>query len=202
MYPGAQLIPVLGWVINTSMMTIHLPEHRAEHLSDILDSILSTQKHLPLNKWHKVLGKLWLMSLALSGMHNMFSFMPQALSTSKKTWVALKKGVHQALKDFTWLHKDITSHPTCIAELIPLLSSALGYQYALGEGAGGVWFPLTSLNPRGDPRENPSHDPTTWRYSWPQDIIDSLVTEKHPNGTITNLDLELAGGILYLHAIA
>jgi len=36
----------------------------------------------------------------------------------------------------------------------------------------------------------------------PHDIIDSLITDKNPNGTITNSDLELAGGLLHLDAIA
>lgn len=193
---------VLGWVINTSTMTIHLPEHRVERLAEILASIPSTQKRLSITKWHKVLGELRSMSLALPGARNMFSIMQQALSSSKRTRIALTKGVHQALRDFTWMHKDIVSRPTRIAELIPLLASALGYHDASGEGAGGVWFPHASLNPRESPGAHPSHDPIIWRYRWPQDIIDSLVTERNPNGTITNSDLELAGGILHLDAIA
>ena len=123
---------VLGWVINTSTMTIHLPEHCVERLAEILASIPATQKRLSLKKWHKVLGELRLMSLALPGARNMFSLMQQALSTSKRTQIALTKGVHQALKDFTWMHKDIVSHPTRIAEMIPLLASALGYHDMIG----------------------------------------------------------------------
>ena len=49
---------VLGWVINTTTMTIHLPEHRVERLAEILASIPATQKRLSLKKWHKMLGEL------------------------------------------------------------------------------------------------------------------------------------------------
>ena len=193
---------VLGWVINTTTMTIHLPDHRVERLAEILASIPETQKRLSLKKWHKILGELRSMSLALPGARNMFSLMQHALSKSKKTRVALTKGVHQALKDFSWMYKDIVSRPTRIAELVPLLASALGYHDASGEGAGGVWFPHESLSPRGATTDVLPHQPIVWRYRWPQDIIDSLVTESNPTGTITNSDLELAGGLLHLDAIA
>lgn len=192
---------VLGWVINTTTMTIHLPEHRVERLAEILASIPATQKRLSLKKWHKIIGELRSMSLALPGARNMFSMMQHALANNTKTRVALTKGVHQALKDFSWMFNDIKSRPTRIAELIPLLSSAMGYHDASGEGAGGVWFPHESLAPRGTTSSN-NHQPIVWRYRWPQDIIDSLVTEANPSGTITNSDLELAGGLLHLDALA
>ena len=44
--------------------------------------------------------------------------------------------------------------------------------------------------------------PLLWRYKWPQDIINNLVTGDNPSSTITNLDLELAGGLLHLDVIA
>ena len=193
---------VLGWVINTTTMTIHLPEHRIERLAEILASIPATQKRLSLKKWHKMIGELRSMSLALPGARNMFSLMQHALTKCKKTRVALTKGVHQALKDFSWMFKDIVSRPTRIAELVPLLASAMGYHDASGEGAGGVWFPHESLSPRGAVSDHLPHQPIIWRYRWPQDIIDSLVTESNPSGTISNSDLELAGGLLHLDAIA
>ena len=193
---------VLGWVINTTTMTIHLPQHRVDRLAEILASIPATQKRISIKKWHKVLGELRSMSLALPGARNMFSQMQKALSSCPKTRVALTRGVHQALDDFRWMHKDIAGRPTRIAELVPLLASALGYHDASGQGAGGVWFPHESLAPRAHPTAAPSSDPIVWRLQWPQDIIDSLVTEDNPAGTITNSDLELAGGLLHLEAIA
>ena len=41
-----------------------------------------------------------------------------------------------------------------------------------------------------------------WHLKWPQHIIDSLVTTSNPTGTITNSDLELAGGLIHLDVIA
>ena len=40
-----------------------------------------------------------------------------------------------------------------------------------------------------------------WRLEWPEFITRCLDTDKNPDGTITNSDLGLAGGLLRLEAI-
>jgi len=40
-----------------------------------------------------------------------------------------------------------------------------------------------------------------WYYKWPADIIANLVTKENPKGTVTNSDLELAGGLIHLEAL-
>ena len=49
---------------------------------------------------------------------------------------------------------------------------------------GGVWF-----------GNNTTDQPTLWRQAVPREISTSLVTYKNPHGTISNLDLELAGHV-------
>ena len=189
---------VLGWIINTVSMTIHLPPHRVERLAEILASIPITQKRTSVKKWHKVLGELRSMALALPGARNLFSQMQHALTNKVKGRVNLNKGVHQAVEDFRWLLSDIVNHPTSIAKLVPLLPSAEGHHDASGLGAGGVWFPADHLVPR----EGFENKPVVWRLKWPQYIIDKLVTSENPNGTISNSDFELAGGLLHLEALS
>ena len=193
---------VLGWVIDTVASTITLPEHRQVRLAEILAIIPKSQKRLSIKKWHKVLGELRSMALALPGARSMFSHMQHALSTSKGARISLKKDVHAALEDFKWMLDDISNRPTRIQELIPLATSALGFHDSSGKAVGGVWFPHTALNPRAAPNANPSHRPLVWRHSWPQHIIDELVTEKNPNGRISISDLELAGGLIHLDVLA
>ena len=41
-----------------------------------------------------------------------------------------------------------------------------------------------------------------WRLKWPQHVIDRLVSDDNPDGDISNSDLELAGGLLHLEALA
>eukprot|EP00804_Cyclotella_cryptica_P029635 CCRYP_019021-RA/>CCRYP_019021-RA protein AED:0.08 eAED:0.21 QI:0/-1/0/1/-1/0/1/0/359 len=189
---------VLGWVIDTEKMTIQLPDHRVARLLEILDSIPPTQKRTSVKKWHKVLGELRSMSLALPGSRNIFSSMQTALSNMSGTRVKLNKGVHHALEDFRWMHDNIASRPTRIAELVPLDPAAEGHHDASGSGVGGIWFPSATLVSRSGYH---SLKPLLWRHQWPDYIKQRLVTEVNPNGTITNSDLELAGGLLHLEAL-
>ena len=188
---------VLGWIINTVDMTIKLPEHRIQRLGDILASIPITQKRIGIKKWHKILGELRSMSLALPGARNLFSHMQLALTNRIGQRIALKKGVHHALDDFRYLFQDIANRPTRIAELVPLLTSAIGHHDASGLGAGGVWF----VPPHISKQLGYNNRPVVWRVEWPNFIKTQLVTPDNPNGTITNSDLELAGGLLHLQAL-
>jgi len=189
---------VLGWIIDTVAMTIQLPPHRQERLGEILASLPADQKRIGLTKWHKILGKLCSVSLALLGARNMFSTMQEALIYRRKgTRIQLNKGVHQALDDFLWMLANIKNRPTRIAELVPLSPSAIGYHDVSSLGAGGVWFPSYLI-----PRGTTGNAPILWRIQWPKDITDNLVTFANPLGKITNSDLELAGGLLHLDVVA
>ncbi len=189
---------VLGWIIDTTTLTIQLPAHRIARLAEILDSIPLTQRRTSLTKWQTVLGELRSMALALPGSRNIFSTMQNALAHKTGGRVALHKGAHDALHNFRWMLVSISTPPTRIAELIPLPPVAEGHHDVSGSGAGGIWFPSPALVPR----EGYSIDqPLAWRFKWPQDIINKLVADKNPRGTITNSDLELAGGLLHLDAI-
>ena len=57
-----------------------------------------------------------------------------------------------------------------------------------------MWFPAKHLVPR----EGYKNQPVLWRLKWPQYIIDQIVTTENPNRTVSNSDLELAGGLLHL----
>lgn len=70
---------VLGWIINTVSMTVELPMHRQERLGAILSSIPPSQKRIGVKKWHKLLGELRSMSLALPGAKGMFGMLQEAL---------------------------------------------------------------------------------------------------------------------------
>ena len=92
---------------------------------------------------------------------------------------------------------DIENCPTRISELVPLLASAERHHVASGLEAGGVLFSADHLVPR----EGFENQPVVWQLKWPQHIIDCLVTSANPSGTISDSDLELAGGLLHLEAL-
>jgi hypothetical protein len=70
---------ILGWVLETIEKTMEIPAHRIERLQDILDFILPTQKRVAVQKWHKVLGEMRSMSLALPGTHGLLLILQEAL---------------------------------------------------------------------------------------------------------------------------
>jgi len=144
-----------------------------------------------------LLGELRSMSLALLGARNVFSAMQNALVLSKNSRISLRKGVHQSLNDFHWIAHDISTRPTQIAESVPLHPSALGLHDVSGLGSGGVDFPSDTLKSR---KGVAPLQPILYRVPWPKEVISQLITDKIPNGTITNSELELAGGLLHLQA--
>ena len=130
---------ILGWIVNTASITIALLEYRVDKLVEIISSIPITQKHASVKKWHKILGDLRIMCLALPASYHLFCRMQNSLSTVTKTRKAINKGVHQYLNDFRWMHSNISIRPTRISELIPLIPQAIGYHDACGsQGAGGA----------------------------------------------------------------
>ena len=100
--------------------------------------------------------------------------------------------------DGWWLLRDLSSQPIRIAELVPLYSFDEGHHGPSGKGTGGVWFPTAHLIPQ----EGASDHPLVWRLRCPPHIPSLLVTDTNPGGTITNSDLELAGGLFHREALA
>jgi hypothetical protein len=139
---------ILGWIIDTNNLTIRLPPHRILRLAELLASVPRSQHRTSIKKWHAILGELRSMALALPGARNIFSTMQNALTLKKRGRVALHKGVHDALDDFRWMQKHISTRPTRLAELVPLPPVAEGHHDASGMGAGGIWFPSSNIAPR------------------------------------------------------
>ena len=188
---------ILGWIVDTVAKTLSLPPHKVERLQEILNSLPATKKRISIRKWHKVLGELRSMSLALPGSRGLFSELQLALQQKKKGRVNLQKGLHGILDDFRYLLKDISNRPTRIAELIPLAPSLQNYHDASGTMAGGVLLPSAHAIHR-----HPSKAPVIWRCFFPTSIQKELVTDKNPNGSITNSDLELMAAVISNDAAA
>jgi hypothetical protein len=125
--------------------------------------------------------------------------MQNVLASKTGGRLALDKGVHHALEDFRWMQENISTRPTRIAEIVPLPPVAKGHHDTSGLGAGGIWFPGPHLAPH---LGFISTQPLVWWHQWPDFISSWLVTAVNPHGSITNSDLELAGGLLHLDALS
>ena len=201
---------VLGWLINTHDMTLTLTERRSQRLATLLSDIAPTQRRLSTKTWHKVLGELRSMSIALPGSRGLFGLLQEAFrSEDLKARIRLSPEVHSILEDFRWLHKNLAQRPTRLYELVPLAPSILGAHDAAGHGAGGVLFPSNAIAYRtapthglpGQGRRLP-HTPIVWRWPFPPETQQQLVTYSNRHGTVTNSDLELAGSVMQHEAAA
>ena len=93
--------------------TITLPAHRVERLHEILDDIKPGQRRVSIDLWHKVLGELRSMSIAIPGSKGLFSLLQEAFRHQEKdsNRLRLTRDVHSVLDDFRWLAKDIAARP-------------------------------------------------------------------------------------------
>jgi len=182
---------ILGWHINGRTMTVHLTERRRQRLQDILDALPRTRSRVSAKQWHKVMGELRSMSLAIPGSRGLFGALQLAFKSGKHR-LRLTKVMHDFLDDFRWLVQNLALAPTRVYSLFPTSPIVIGATDASGIGMGGVFFV-------------PYKDHYTsfvWRHPFDATIRTQLCTEDNPNGSITNSDLELAATVMHHDIIA
>ena len=80
---------MLGWIVDSINMKISLPPHCVARLKDIVHAIPRTQRRVGVDKWHKILGELRSMALALPGDRGLFTLLQEALWQVKGKRVTL-----------------------------------------------------------------------------------------------------------------
>lgn len=179
---------VLGWIVDTIQETIELPARRLQRLQTILQELPRSKTRVATQKWHKVIGELRSMTLAVPGLRGMFSLLQEAFRHEHKRRIRLSPALHDFLDDIRWIVQDLSNRPTRIAELFPSDPSVLQATDAAAAGMGGVIFQ----------EEAP---PLLWRCPFPPDIQAQVVSWDNPKGNLTNSDLELAGTIAGLDVV-
>jgi hypothetical protein len=71
-------------------MSLTLLESRAARLKEVLDDIPPHQKLVSEEKWHKALGELRSMAIALPGARGLFSLLQEALRHKKHHRIRVK----------------------------------------------------------------------------------------------------------------
>jgi hypothetical protein len=187
----------LGWLIDTVAMVIRLTPRRLARLHEILDSLPRSRKRVSIKTWHKVMGELRSMVLALPGGKGLFSALQFRFKEGKKR-VRLTRLVHDFLDDFRWIVSNLTARPTRIYEIVPSAPNVIGTTDAAGVGMGGIFFvPTDDATP-----ETPNHDSYVWRVPYPDKVREHLVTWQNLTGDVTNSDLELMATVAQNDVIA
>ena len=180
---------LLGWIVDTVSETIELPEHRRLRLFEILNG-LRDRRRISVKDWHKALGELRSMILAIPGGRGFFSTLQTGFTQSDKNRIRLTQPMRDTLTDLQHLANDIGTRPTRLGEIVPDLPVAVGAADASGAGMGGVWLSA-----------DPHFHPLVWRATFPLPIQANLVSTANPRGTVTNSDLELAGQVAHLDVL-
>lgn len=171
---------VLGWIVDTIQETVSLPTRRLNRLHEILDDLPRTKRRISTQKWHKIIGELRSMTLAVPGLRGMFSLLQEAFRHEHKRRLKLSPALHDFLDDIRLIVQSLSDRPTRIAELFPSDPSVIQATDAAASGMGGVLF-------------GPDSPPLLWREPFPEHINQAVVSWDNPNGSLTNSDLELAG---------
>ena len=127
---------VLGWLLDTIAMTLQLTARRYARLVEILDELPRSRKRVSIQTWHKVLGELRSMAVAIPGSRGLFSALQFRFAADKKR-IRLTRPVHDVLDDFRWLTSELRLRPTRIYELFPGCTNVIGATDASGLGMGG-----------------------------------------------------------------
>ena len=148
---------MLGWIVDTVAETLELPPHRLDRLYAILDELRPPWKRMAISQWHKLLGELRSMSLAIPGSTGLFSVLQDTLKRGDKYRVRLNRHVYNCASDFRALADSLGTRPTHFRELVPLSPSDIDACDACRLGMGGVWFDALT----------PSSPPLVWRTPFP-----------------------------------
>ena len=187
----------LGWIIDTIQFTLELTDERYEKLIEILDAYPRSRKRVSRKEWERVLGQLRYMALALPGSRGLFGPL-QAILHPDQTRLRLTQDAHDFLDDFRWIARTLHDRPLRLFELVPTEPTAIGATDAAAHGMGGIFFvPTDYATP-----DAPDYESYVWRHPFPSDVIQQLLTEHNPSGTITNSDLELAASVAQHDVIA
>ena len=180
---------LLGWIVDTVAETIELPDHRRARLLAILEN-LKDRRRVSVKDWHKALGELRSMILAVPGGRGLFSTLQTGFKQSDKHRIRITQPMADAIADLHHLALDLGSRPTRLGEVVPDIPVAIGAADASGAGMGGVWLSADT-----------AFQPIVWRATFPPLIQSDLVSTTNPHGRITNSDLELAGQIAHLDVL-
>ena len=179
---------VLGWIFNGSNYTIRLPEKKVKDI--ILQIRKMLQKKRPsLNRYQRLAGKLQHASYGLPGGRGFFSPIQMAM-VGDPEFINLTPALKECLKDWQIVIRHMEKNPTSVLQLVTDYPSYIGYSDSCGIGTGGTWASGVDFLP-----------PFLWKYEWPLDIKNNLVTDSNPDGQVSMNDLELAGMVLNLFAL-
>ena len=175
---------ILGWMFDGQQFTMELTDKKRATILQEINTILKAKKSTA-KQLEKLQGKLVHVATGIPGGKGLLSPLYKTVATAKE-WITINKDTKQCLSDWKTIIREVAARPTSVLELVPRLPHTIGYVDASGSAAGGVWTSGTQQ----------LQTPIVWRFQWPPEIQQNLVSANNPQGTISINDLELAGVLL------
>ena len=174
---------ILGWLVDGLNFTLSLLPEKCEKIVKLIKKVCK-RPAVSLLKFQELAGKLQHASFGIPGGKGLFSPIYRALKTTTGT-VKITADIKCVLRDWRTVVQHLSTEPTPVRLLVSNYPNYVQFTDACGLGAGGI------ITPGLDPMQH-----WVWKFEWPQDIKDSLVSWSNKKGTLTINDLELAGIVL------
>ena len=185
----ANVKEVLGMTFDGVNKTIWLASEKRDALIASLHTWIRVAKRsggILFDKFCSVLSKLQHAFITIPAGRGLLSPFYSVLALQPKfVFLHKNQALFNSVVDCRTFLRESVSTPTKCKNLIPGWPDYVGITDASGYGVGGCVI-----------GENKAVPPTVFRFQWPEDITNDIVSETNPNGRITNLDLEMAGLLL------
>ncbi len=174
---------ILGWIIDGAIYTVKLDESKCHKMTKMIKKF-TKWKSVPLIKFQQLAGKLQHASFGIPGGKGLFSPIYRAMKQNPD-YIPMTPELKQTLSEWRSLVQHLSLSATPVKLLVSDYPNYLVITDACGLGTGGVITPGISLL-----------DYWVWKFEWPADIRDNLITDSNPKGSLTINDLELAGMVM------
>lgn len=127
---------ILGWIVDTHIITLGLPECRITWLSQLLSNTLA-KTYATRKGWQQLLGELHSMVPALQSAKYLFSILHHHLANRRQRRCRLTVLPCQALADWVTLLHQLRSRPVPNTHLVPQAPHILAATDASKDDMGG-----------------------------------------------------------------
>jgi len=185
----ANVKELLGMTFDGNDKTIWLAtENRDKIISTLREWIRLSKRQggIPFDDFQSVLSKLQHAFLTIPAGRGLLSPFYTVLGIRPRfVFLSRNPALLAAVVDCRTFLRDSVSTPTRCRNLVPAWPDYVGVTDASGHGVGGCII-----------GENKGVPPTIFRFQWPPEISNNIVSDDNPEGTISNSDLEMAGLLL------
>ena len=181
---------ILGLTFDGVEKTVWLEEDKRDAILTVLAGWLRSSQDknfgIPFSEFQSVISKIRHAFITIPAGRGLMSPFNKLLRLQpNRVFLHRNAQVLTALRECRTFLRESISKPTKCTQLVSAWPDFIGITDASSFGAGGIIV--------GERKATPL---TIFRVQWPVDITNAVISDRNPNGTLTNNDLEMAGLLL------